>query len=335
MLAVFAGGGMAACGTTPAPPPSDPPLPTDCRRVQHLEGETQICGQPETIAALAAAPLELLLVLETQPAGLANYATWHRDRYDNPSQQIPYLGQFVTSQPVNLGLTSQPSIEAIARLQPDLIVGTEGNVAQYETLSAIAPTILVSANDDDSDTSLRAVAQALDRTDSVEQIITEKQQQVVATREVFASVVAEHPNLLVLGAVQWKELYLGDRDYGLCSALLEDMGFQLIVPPGLESDVPNAPIRISHETLSQLNDADSVIMFAGNLDEFDSQGDFAEHQSSHIKQAWEQDAIAQSLDASKAGRVYFIPGYLCRGLPGPIGTELYLQELQKQLFAPD
>ncbi|MEM9005769.1 MAG: iron-siderophore ABC transporter substrate-binding protein [Cyanobacteria bacterium P01_F01_bin.86] len=333
MLVVFAGGGMAACGTSPAPTVTDAQLSTDCRRVQHLEGETQVCGQPETVAVLGAAPLEMLVVLDTQPAGFADHTIWHRDHYDNPSQQIPYLGRFVTSQPVNLGSVSQPSIEAIVGLQPDLIVGTGGNVAQYKTLSAIAPTILVSANDDDSDTSLRTVAQALDRTDPVEQIITEKQQQVIAAREVFAPVVAEHPNLLVLGAVQWKELYLGDRDYGLCSALLEDMGFQLVIPRGLESDVPNAPIPISHETLSQLNDADSVILFTGNLDEFTSQDQFDEHQTSHIRQAWEKNAIAQSLDASKAGRVYFIPGYLCRGLPGAIGTELYLKELKKQLLS--
>ena len=41
---------------------------------------------------------------------------------------------------------------------------------------------------------------------------------------------------------------------------------------------------------------------------------------------------AQSLDASQAGRVYFIPAYLCAGLPGPIGTELYLEELKEQLL---
>ncbi|MEM9266963.1 MAG: hypothetical protein AAGA46_15715 [Cyanobacteria bacterium P01_F01_bin.13] len=43
--------------------------------------------------------------------------------------------------------------------------------------------------------------------------------------------------------------------------------------------------------------------------------------------------MAQSLDASKSGRVYFVPGYLCRGLPGPIGTELYLNELKQKLLS--
>ena len=53
-----------------------------------------------------------------------------------------------------------------------------------------------------------------------------------------------------------------------------------------------------------------------------------------MKQAWAKNAIAQSLDASKSDRVYFIPAYLCLGLPGTIGTELYLEELERQLLPP-
>ncbi|WP_292815165.1 hypothetical protein [Nostoc sp. JL23] len=30
-------------------------------------------------------------------------------KFDNPSQQIPYLGNFITSQPINLGDRSSPS----------------------------------------------------------------------------------------------------------------------------------------------------------------------------------------------------------------------------------
>ncbi|PSN77790.1 hypothetical protein C8B47_20200 [filamentous cyanobacterium CCP4] len=59
---------------------------------------------------------------------------------------------------------------------------------------------------------------------------------------------------------------------------------------------------------------------------------FSSYQLDQLKQAWGDNAIAQSLVASQAGRVYFIPAYLCLGLPGPIGTELYLEELKQQLL---
>jgi len=87
--------------------------------------------------------------------------------------------------------------------------------------------------------------------------------------------------------------------------------------------------------LPQLNDTDLIILFGTNFTELEPGGganSFEDHQLSGLKQAWEENAIAQSLDVSKAGRVYFIPAYLCRGLPGPIGTELYLDELREQLL---
>lgn len=75
-----------------------------------------------------------------------------------------------------------------------------------------------------------------------------------------------------------------------------------------------------------------MILLGANLSLLEGDDNFEAHQLSTLKQAWEENAIAQSLDASKAGRVYFIPLYLCAGLPGPIGTELYLEELKEQLL---
>jgi len=283
----------------------------NCRIIQHLKGETKVCDQPHRIVVLSPSNLELLLALGAQPAGFADYTVWHRSEYDNPTRQIPYLGSRITSQPANLGLDSEPSIEAIFNVQPDLIVGTGDNASQYETLSNIAPTLLLSRNVDDIEVSLRALAQALDRLERAEQLITETNQQIVVARETFVPVVTAHSKMLLLGAIQLKELYLGDSNYGLCGSLLEELGFQLVKPPELENSKPDAAVPISLETLSKLNVADSVIMFAGNLNEFNSDNNFEDHQIEHIKQAWEQDAIAQSLDDSKAGRVYFIPAYLC------------------------
>ncbi|MEM8718512.1 MAG: hypothetical protein AAGE84_04290 [Cyanobacteria bacterium P01_G01_bin.39] len=47
------------------------------------------------------------------------------------------------------------------------------------------------------------------------------------------------------------------------------------------------------------------------------------------------DRIIIKLDASKVGRVYFIPAYMCLGLPGAINTEFYLEELKEQLISSD
>ncbi|NEQ29430.1 MAG: hypothetical protein F6K04_00200 [Leptolyngbya sp. SIO4C5] len=97
-----------------------------------------------------------------------------------------------------------------------------------------------------------------------------------------------------------------------------------------------SPPPISIETLPQMNEADSVIMLGSNFDppkHITGDDQFETAQLADIKASWEESAIAQSLDASQAGRVYFIPAYLCLGLPGAIGTELYLEELQEKLLS--
>lgn len=341
LLITIMGGTIAACGQTtydPAATNDAPLVPSatsvDCRRIQHEMGETEICGQPQRIIVLGPYTLEFLLFLDVQPVGFGDHMTWHQGNYDNPRQQIPYLGSRITQPLINVGSAYTPSIEAILKAQPDLILGTDGNVHQYAALSAIAPTVLVKWAD--SDMSLRTIGLAIDRLEQAEQLLTETRQAIAATQESFTSLIATHPKVLLLSASKFQEMYLGNEAHGLCHALIEALGFQLVSLPEFDNAEPNSLIPLSLETLPQLNDADIVILLGSNfsdLNQLDTVEHFEAHQLSALKQDWEKNAIAQSLDASRAGRVYFIPTYLCLGLPGPIGTELYLNELQTQLLS--
>ncbi len=72
----------------------------DCRTVSHNMGEIKICGQPQTLAVLGANLLEMLLALDVQPAGFAGYFELSQANYDNPGQQIPYLGDRISPNPL-------------------------------------------------------------------------------------------------------------------------------------------------------------------------------------------------------------------------------------------
>jgi len=304
----------------------------DCRTIQHELGETEVCGQPERIVVLGPYVLEYLLALDIQPIGYADHVAFYQEDYTDPSQQIPYLGDRITPPLANVGTASSPSLEAILKLQPDLIVGiNDHNTNQYKILSEIAPTVLLDYFDPAA--SLRAIAQAANQPEQVEQLIDQRQQQLALAQEDFAPLVATHPKVLLLSSSELQDVHL-ESPAGYCSSRLEKLGFQQVFPPGVDAD-SIASVHISLETLPQLNDADSIILFGTNfteLQQFTDSDNFEDHQLSGLKQAWEENAIAQSLDASKAGRVYFIPAYLCRGLPGAIGTKLYLEELKEQLL---
>ncbi|NET54049.1 MAG: ABC transporter substrate-binding protein [Merismopedia sp. SIO2A8] len=259
-----------------------------------------------------------------------DHIAFHQGDYDKPNQQIPYLGERITQPLLNVGLAESPSLEDMIRAKPDLILGTNTNSNQYKVFSKIAPTLLL--NQSDPEASLRIIAQAVNRTEQTEQLLKATEQQITSARETFAPLVATHPKVLLLVATQIHEMYLG-ISHESCSSPIEAIGFQLVNPPDFNDAAADLMAPISLETLPQLNDADLVILLSANLSELKSTENFEDQQLSNLKQAWKENAIAQSLDASKARRVYFIPLYLCAVLPGSIGTELYFNELEEQLLS--
>ena len=91
-------------------------------------------AQPQRIVVLEFMFAESLAALDVTPAGMVDpdrYRAWVG--YDNARfAQVP-----------NVGTRQQPSLEAIARLKPDLIVGlTFRHAALFDALQRIAPTVL-------------------------------------------------------------------------------------------------------------------------------------------------------------------------------------------------
>ncbi|MEM9450714.1 MAG: iron-siderophore ABC transporter substrate-binding protein [Cyanobacteria bacterium P01_E01_bin.6] len=317
-------------------------LPTDCRTISHDAGETEVCGQPETVVALSVHVLDLLLSLGMQPAGLATVGNFNQGSvFDNPAQQIPYLGDRLTTQPVNLGNAAEPSLEALTALKPDLIIGEAGrNADTYDVLSQIAPTILWSNRTDKGQwrESLEVVAIAIDQEEKVRAAIQKVEALIADTRAELADVVEQYPTVLLLGASRLNEGIYAIEPESYLGELLEGVGFQMISLPSLDSR-PGAPISI--EALPEFNDMDTIILLGYNADfgadslitSPDDETTISEvverHQVKTIREDWEENAIAQTLPASKNNRVYFATYYKWNGLNGPIGAELVLEQLRE------
>lgn len=310
------------------------PASADCRTIQHEAGETEICGQPKRIVALGSYTLEPLLALNIQPVAYADHLPIHQGDYTNPSQQIPYLGDRITQPIANVGVAYTPSVESILKVQPDLILGIdEMGASQYEKLSSIAPTLWLDY--DRAEENLRVIASAINHSDRASELLTKTRSQIKLARELFSDLVLSNPNVLLLGGSELKSIRVFTKSAGLCSSLLESLGFKLVIPPNIDKDNLARGIPISLEALTQFNDADLVIFLGhkySNLKSSDNVNSFEDNVLSDLKTAWKKNAIAQSLNASKVGKVYFIPTYLCAGLPGSIGTDLYLKELKRKLL---
>jgi iron complex transport system substrate-binding protein len=148
-------------------------------------GDVTVDEEPTRVVALGWGDAETALALGVQPVGASDWLSfggegvgpWAAGEYDEAPEIIDTL---------------EPSYEAIAALQPDLILDTKSPATQdrYDKLSAIAPTIsqpgganpyLTSSADQ-----LQMIGEALGRTDEA----TALQQQV---DQAFTDAAAAHP----------------------------------------------------------------------------------------------------------------------------------------------
>jgi iron complex transport system substrate-binding protein len=130
-LPLTACGAADAGGTTSEPTTSaDPAFP---RTVEHAMGSTEIPERPERVVVLDTGELDTTLALGVVPVGAVTT--------DASDDFLSYLADDAADvQPV--GTVAEPDLEAIAALQPDLILSNKTrHEAIYEQLGQIAPTV--------------------------------------------------------------------------------------------------------------------------------------------------------------------------------------------------
>jgi iron complex transport system substrate-binding protein len=320
---------IAACQGGMADKPkleSNVPQSTDCRVVEHAVGKTKICGKPEKIAVLEPKMLSLVLALDVQPAAYADAYLVNAPQFDNPSQQIPYLGKYVTSQPINLGDRSSPSLEALTLLKPDVILGM--NFQENKLLSAIAPTVLIDSQQKWQD-NIKIVAKALDSQKNIPSIITAQQQQIAQVRTQLAQLASTHPRLLNL-ACSLSMDYIEVISQGRTNELLKKIGFQPVFLPDLIQKLGLRP-QINLETLGQI-DADIIIINTW-IDNWNGESTYSVP-FQELKQKWAKNPLLHNSRAWKEGRVYFVDYTLWSDVIGaPMANSLILEQLPSLLMS--
>ena len=326
---------VAACGHQAL----QTPVASDCRTVSHVLGSAEFCDRPAKVVALDAHSLDLLLSLGKQPAGTISILPSTSDVIEQPSVAIPYLGDYITTQPANIGGPgSGPSLEALTQLKPDLIVGESRYIEDTSDLLAqIAPTLPLDVRSQKGKwrDNIQALSLALGDETLAEAAIENYQQQVAAARADLAPVLDTQPKVLVLMATSLStggfyaitaESFIGE--------LLEAVGFDLVYPPSSSTNA--APLSI--EILPDLDAADSIFVLGYNREQAKSEetaGDadtLIQQQFASIKAEWDRNEITQSLTASKENRVYFTTFYEWNFFNGPIGTTLVLDTLRQLLL---
>ncbi len=136
MAVALPGLGLTACGSQEAAAPGGGKDGKQTRVVEHAMGKTEITGEPKRIVTLDATFSSAVLALGGHVVG---YTTFR-------GKELPeYLGKDRRAHAADakwVGKLSNPSLEKIVQLEPDLILSAKVRHEQlYSQLSKIAPTV--------------------------------------------------------------------------------------------------------------------------------------------------------------------------------------------------
>ncbi len=182
--ALTTAGALAACGSGDDGSAADAPSSSAGGgsgafpvTVSTAFGDVEVPEEPQRVVALGWSDAETALALGVQPVGASDWLAfggegvgpWAEGRYDEAPEIVETL---------------EPSLEAVAALEPDLILDTRSPATEerYEALSAIAPTIGQPEGVDAYLTTwqqqLDLVGQALGRTEEAEQLRSDLEQRI-------------------------------------------------------------------------------------------------------------------------------------------------------------
>jgi iron complex transport system substrate-binding protein len=149
--------------TTAAPTTT---ISTRPHRVEHAMGSTEVPGEPLRVVVLDSSFLDAAIALGLPPVGATEGVV---------GRGLPaYLPADVVASIELVGDTTNPNLEVIAAMQPDLIIGAKvRHEALYQSLSQIAPTVFSESSGTNWTDQVRLTAEALNRVDQGEQLLND------------------------------------------------------------------------------------------------------------------------------------------------------------------
>lgn len=177
---------LTGCGTTDAATPDQAAPAGAAITVTDGNGKSvTIDGPAERVVTLEWGATENVLHLGVEPVGIADIDGF--SKWDTAVK--------VSGDPVDVGLRTEPNIEAIAQANPDLILGDVGSIPEdaIEQVEQIAPVVLLKDNDPNAPLDMMrnnftTVANLLGKSDVAEAKLTELDAALADAREQIAKI---------------------------------------------------------------------------------------------------------------------------------------------------
>ncbi|MFE7197965.1 iron-siderophore ABC transporter substrate-binding protein [Microbacterium oxydans] len=275
-------------GNTPAGDPDAFPV-----TVEHAYGETTVSEQPQRIVSVGYTEQDTLWALGLEPVGVTD---WYGD-YDFASW--PWADDARgDSEPEVLTTSDGLDFEAIALLDPDLIIGTNAGLTEedYDRLSDIAPTVAHSGDYsmyfEPWDVQTLQIGEAVGMKDEAQTLVDDIHAKFADAAEANPE-FAGKPIVFLQNAI-YDGAAIAYQD-GLSTDFLTGLGFT--IPSEIDAyapkDASGGQAYIPVENLDVLNAADVLIWGTENDDDIT---------------ALEGEAFVTAIDAMKKKSVVYTDG---------------------------
>lgn len=266
---------LAACGGSEETSDSNESTETETRTVKHAMGTAEVPVEPKRVVVLTNEGTEALIALGVKQVGAVK--SWNGDPW------YPHIESEMTDV-TEVGTESEVNLEAIAKLEPDLIIGTklrQENI--YDKLNAIAPTVMSETLKGDWQENFALYANALNLEDKGNDVLADYEQHVEDTKAELGDAVNKELSVVrfLPGA---SRIYFTDSFSGV---ILGDVG---IKRPASQDRTEFAE-EITMERIPEM-DGDHIVYFTyGGAD------------GSKTAEEWQSNQLWNDLDAVKAGEV--------------------------------
>lgn len=285
------------------------------RTIEHSLGETELTGVPERIVALEYTYAEDLLALGVQPVGVADvegYETW----VDIDTE--------LDDSVADVGTRQEPSLDSIAELEPDLIIGVQfRHEPIYDELSDIAPTLIFNpypedesfSQFDEMEQTMMRIAEAVDQESAGQDVLDQM-------HETFDDVRSDIEDADVNRQFVLAQAFTSDSSPQMRLFIDTSMAVEILESLGLENawdgefDIYGFN-TVGIETLATVEDASFMYV--------------AQDDDNPFEDAWADNPVWNGLEFVEEDRVYALGGDTWL-FGGPLSAEVLAEQVRDILL---
>ncbi|KPL58953.1 ABC transporter substrate-binding protein [Rossellomorea vietnamensis] len=272
--------------------------------VKHAMGTTEIKGTPNKVVILTNEGTEALLSMGVTPVGAVQ--SWTGDPwYDHISDKMKDVEV--------VGTESELNMEAIAKLQPDLIIGNKmRQEEQYNQLKDIAPTVMAETLRGNWKENFELYAKALNKEEKGQEVLAEYDQRIEDLKGKLGDKLNQKVSMVrfLAGDVR---IYHKDSFSGV---VLDQLGFAR--PEGQNVD-DFAEKGVTKERIPAM-DGDVLFYFTYET---------GDGEANKLAEEWLNDPLFQNLEVAKQDKVYEVSDAIWNTAGGVLAANAMLDDIER------